>query len=71
MYRAVWWYNLHSFAEMGSNFTHSGMLHCCAVLLVQVYAGGQMSGARLKAVDELEDVFSTAGVDVQAPVVLR
>jgi hypothetical protein len=43
----------------------------CCVLCSQVYAGGQMSGASLKSVDELEDVFRAAGVDVQAPMVLR
>lgn len=30
-----------------------------------------MAGARLKAVDELQDVFEAAGVDVQAPLVCR
>jgi hypothetical protein len=39
---------------------------CC-----QVYEGGVMSGARLKSVDELQDVFEAAGVDVQAPLVCR
>lgn len=30
-----------------------------------------MPAARLKPVDELQDVFEAAGVDVQAPVVCR
>jgi hypothetical protein len=30
-----------------------------------------MSGARPKSVDELQDVFEVAGVDVQAPLVCR
>jgi hypothetical protein len=37
----------------------------------QVYAAGQLSGAKLKSVDELEEVFEAAGVDVKGPVVCR
>jgi len=37
----------------------------------QVYQGSQMAGAKLKPVDELQDVFEAAGVDVQGPVVCR
>lgn len=52
---------------------------CCSFLLIvprlidvpQVYADNQMAGAKLKAVDELQDVFEDAGVDVQAPLVCR
>lgn len=48
------------------------LLSCCpAPLCLQVYEGGQMAGAKLKPVDELQDVFEAAGVDVQAPLVCR
>lgn len=39
------------------------------VPFVQVYEGGQLAGARLKPVDELQAAFEAAGVDVQAPLV--
>lgn len=46
----------------------------CSYLLIavpQVYADNAMAGAKLMAVDELQDVFEGAGVDVQAPLVCR
>eukprot|EP00879_Flechtneria_rotunda_P009889 GHRR01010341.1.p1 GENE.GHRR01010341.1~~GHRR01010341.1.p1 ORF type:complete len:320 (+),score=104.57 GHRR01010341.1:296-1255(+) len=39
------------------------------VPFVQVYAGEQVQGAKLKSVDELEQTFNAAGVDVQSPII--
>lgn len=59
---------MHSYTRFGCSYV---LIVPCRIDVPQVYADNLLAGAKLKAVDELQDVFEDAGVDVQAPLVCR